>query len=273
VSGNRRQGLVLAALGVALFAAPRASEAQPVATANTEQARTLFHQGVALADQDRWAEALVAFRQSLGLVPRASTRFNLARALLRLGRMREAIEVFDVYTAEAQGPAEAERRSEAVRLRAEAEGALATLRLTGLPVAAEVSIDGAVEAGQGSPRTLRIDPGQHRIEVRDAAGHVERFTVTASAAQVSAQHLQWPDAAPVAAERFGAGGPGELPPVTVQPPPPGRRSLASNPWLWVGIGSVAVGAAAVLLYVFRPAEDPYPGSTNTVIQGATGLTF
>ncbi len=257
---------LLVALGGAVLSGPRAASAQPVTASATERARGLFQRGVALADQDRWAEALAVFQQSLELVPRASTRFNLARVLLRLGRLREAIEAFDAYRAEAHGPSEAERLTEAERLRSEAVAALATLRLTGLPDASEVSVDGAVVPGRGSPRVLRIDPGGHRVEVRDAAGHVERFTVTATASQVTEHALVWPAPPPPS---FPAAG------LLVRPPeaPPPRRSIASSPWLWVGVGTVAAGAAAVLLYVFRPTEDPYPGSTNTVIQGVTGVTF
>jgi len=161
--------LACAALGVVV---PGVARAQVTPAAVTEQARRLFHQGITLADQDRWAEALAAFQQSLGLVPRASTRFNLARALLRLGRLREAIEVFDAYLAEAQGAGEAARVAEATRLRAEAVAALSTLRLVGLPEEAEVSVDGALLPGRGAPRVLRVDPGVRRVEVRDAAGNV-----------------------------------------------------------------------------------------------------
>ncbi|MBL8603595.1 MAG: tetratricopeptide repeat protein [Myxococcales bacterium] len=264
MSGSRglRALALAAALGVLGASTPAA--AQPaVSAASTERARALFHEGLSLADHDRWAEALAAFQQSLGLVPRASTRFNLARALLRLGRLREAIEVFDVYRAEASGPGEVERLGEAARLRAEAVQSLATLQLSGLPDESEVSIDGAVESGRGERRALRIDPGLHRVEVRDRAGHVERFTITATAAQVTAHALVWPSPSQ------GAGGRVARPNLLVTPPPTTRPrgSVLTSPWLWVGVGAAAAVTAGVLVYVLRPTEEPYGGTTNTVISG------
>lgn len=270
MSGERRRlccvALACAALGVVV---PGVARAQVTPAAVTEQARRLFHQGITLADQDRWAEALAAFQQSLGLVPRASTRFNLARALLRLGRLREAIEVFDAYLAEAQGAGEAARVAEATRLRAEAVAALSTLRLVGLPEEAEVSVDGALLPGRGAPRVLRVDPGVRRVEVRDAAGHVERFTVTTIAAQVTEHSLSWPEPPPLLPRAEILVRPPDAPP----PPPPSSRGWVSNPWVWVGAGAVVAGTAAVLLYVFRPTEAPYGGTTDTVIQGATAIRF
>lgn len=258
-------GLACAALSLAV---PTVLWAQPTPATVTEQARGLFHQGITLADQDRWAEALAAFQQSLGLVPRASTRFNLARALLRLGRLREAIEAFDAYLAEARGASEAERIAGATRLRAEAVAALATLRLTGLPEEAEVSVDGALLPGRGAPRVLRVDPGVRRVEVRDAAGHVERFTVTVAAAEATEHALSWPQPPPALPRAELLVRPPEVP-----PPPPPRRGWASSPWVWVGAGAVVAGTAAVLLYVFRPTEAPYGGTTDTVIQGVTAVRF
>ena len=62
------------------------------ADARDDEARALFEKGLEASDAQHLAEAVDAFRRSLSLVERPSTRFNLVTALFRQGQYREALE-------------------------------------------------------------------------------------------------------------------------------------------------------------------------------------
>lgn len=163
---------------VVALMAPSQGTAQPVDEAQSRQARALFEQGVSFADQQRWAEALDAFQRSMGLVARPSTRFNVAQALSRLGRYRLAVATFEAYLSPSEPDRDAGRVAQARALLAEARTRVATVALTDVPHGAEVLVDGAAEAGEGATRTLVLDPGARRFEVRTSDGRSERFELT-----------------------------------------------------------------------------------------------
>ena len=54
--------------------------------ARLEEARVLFERGLALTDEERWAEALEYFRRSRAISERPSGVYNAAVALYHLGR-------------------------------------------------------------------------------------------------------------------------------------------------------------------------------------------
>lgn len=130
------------------------------------EARALFEQGIAYAGQERWGEALEYFRRSRRLVDRPSTAFNVAVALLRLGRPTEAqralVEYLDVA---GEAPSEEERRAEARRLLELALRSIATVELIVEPADADVRVDGELIAGDTAQRRLPLDPGTHAVRV------------------------------------------------------------------------------------------------------------
>jgi tetratricopeptide (TPR) repeat protein len=91
------------------------------ATSPATEARVLFNEGVALAKQERWEEALAKFEASKQLVERASTLFNIGTALVRLGRGAEAIPVLERFLTLEEQP---ERRKAAQDLIDEARGSV-----------------------------------------------------------------------------------------------------------------------------------------------------
>lgn len=252
----------LSALGLALalcLAAP-STAAQPAPEA---EARAYFEQGVSLADAARWAEALAAFQHSLRVVPRSSTRLNIARALLRLGRLRAAVEAFDGYLLGADPGAEAARIAEATQLREEARAALAVLVLTGVPDAAEVLADGELRLGTGPTRVLPLDPGSHHIEVRDTNQRTARFDVvlTRSSRETRAVSLSRDGAAAEPAPT-----PTPTPPfVAPSAPAPASRSVLQSPWFWVATVAVVGGVVTALALTLDTTAAPYGGSTGRVL--------
>ena len=82
-----------------------------------DQARELFEQGIERTEEERWGEALEYFRRSDTLVSRPSTTFNIAVALLRLGRSGEAVDALDAYLrATVNDAVERPRRRQARRM-------------------------------------------------------------------------------------------------------------------------------------------------------------
>ena len=147
-----------------------------VARAQEGDARALFERGVELADEERWGEAVEYFRRSRALEPRAVTVFNLAAALMRLGRPTAALEALEDY-AQLAGEDDP-RREDARELSEVALAAVAHLTLTVEPPGARLRVDGELAAGEGATRELRLDPGEHRLSL-EAEGHLPESLVVA----------------------------------------------------------------------------------------------
>lgn len=139
-----------------------------------KRARRLFRNGVQYANQERWGEALEYFRRSRELVQRPSTLFNIGVALLRLGRPTEALRALERYlrvSADMQG--ESSRRAKARRMLEVALQQSAHLEVRVDPPSATLRVDGERVAGDGPVREVRVDPGEHKLEVT-APGHQPR---------------------------------------------------------------------------------------------------
>lgn len=182
---SRRAALASAMLALLVATVVRAQEeARPdTATAHpssedprTVRARMLFQEGVLLARQERWAEALAKFRESASLVERASTVLNIATALQRLGRPRECIAAVERYLAVSDPIADAEARERAVELRRAMQDAIARVVLAVLPVDAEILVNG-VPSALAEDGSVELDPGMHAFVVQRDGYLPARFSV------------------------------------------------------------------------------------------------
>jgi hypothetical protein len=81
------------ALTFAFVVATGAASAQNAAV---EDARASYHRGRTLFDQQRYAEALEAFRASVATLPSPNTQLYIARSLRELRRTTEAYRAFDL---------------------------------------------------------------------------------------------------------------------------------------------------------------------------------
>lgn len=232
------------------------AQAQDVTVTNAEAA-ALFRRGVVLGEQHRWGEAYELFRRSEALVHRPTTLFNIAYALFRLGRFAQAVARFDEYLGLREAP-EA-RRADATRLRAEAAALLAEVTLELRPADARVYVDGAETPGVGTERSLRLDPGGHRLVVR-AEGFEERsVTLQVAAGERSQRTVQLVSLLATSTTTIPIGG--------------GERddaSIVTQPVFWVTvIGSVLLVVGGIALGVALTAEDvppPYGGSSGVVFE-------
>lgn len=165
-------GLSLCFSGLSGTAAAQDPSPEPGPPATAEEAQELFRRGVALSREERWGEALEYFRRSAAVAPRPSTTFNIALALLRLGKPNEAKEMLTLYLTQSEGlEREAGRRAQSAELMELAESSIATLTLEVSPPETEVRVDGVLIEGTGGTRILSLDPGAHSIR-----GTLEGFT-------------------------------------------------------------------------------------------------
>jgi hypothetical protein len=164
------------ASSLASFAVPaHAQEAAPSADVQAE-ARRLFDEGRAHADAERWPDAVTSFEGSRALLERPSTLFNLASALVRVGRSLDALDALAALERIADPRRDRTMLAGVADLRARADSSLRHVVVTVAPEDALLEIDGHPVEGTGPTRELVLDPGAHSAAL-SAAGftteHVE----------------------------------------------------------------------------------------------------
>ncbi|MBL8679995.1 MAG: hypothetical protein JNK05_12550 [Myxococcales bacterium] len=203
----RTAALCVAALAPCVAHAQQApSEARANSPANIApnadelQAREAFERGVALARDERWAEALEAFRRSRALAARPSAAFNMASCLVRLGRAIDAVASFEDYFRLVTDPQqEGARYADAQRQMAATRQTIASATVTVSPPDAVITVDGLEAPGAGATRRIALDPRAHRIVV-SAARHEsfvtevapsqgERLTIAAALRRIGSASL------------------------------------------------------------------------------------
>jgi hypothetical protein len=242
----------------------------PASAQDARRARALFEEGVAAASAESWTEAVDKFRQSFALVERPATAFNLAIALDRLGLISEANAALDDYFRVA--PRNDPRRADATALRNDlASRTPIELTLTVAPDDAIVEVDGRVQEGSGSERTVAIPPGAHTVTVR-AEGHTtEMIQIDAVAGEPLARAVE------LAVQTQGRG--------------PAERARGGGggdplPWVVVGASAAVLVAGVVLLAVGRvdaatvedaplgtPYEDVREAAERSPILSTTGIVL
>jgi hypothetical protein len=233
------------------------------------EARALFEQGLAAAEAGAHADALTHFERSFTLVPRASTAFNVAVQQARLGRPRAALFALDAL--EGLDPSPDDRR-EADALRSRLRASLATLVLRVAPASAELLVDGEPVVGEGSERTLALDPGAHRIELRAPGFVPHRRTLRVLAGASAEERVELAPVAPsrttieTGAIETGAIETSEVPAAALEAR--ARRTRHRRAAIVTSV-LVAVGAAvAITLWALRPEgvpADDWPD--DRVVQG------
>jgi hypothetical protein len=238
------------------------------------QAQALFERGLQLSAQERWAEAHAAFTESAGLVPRASTYFNLAVSALEIGLGRGVLDALEQFQLLADPVKHAEYAQRATELRSKALARVGTLELSIAPEGARLEVDGTAESATGTTRVMLIDPGLHVVRV-SADGYGARSTeVSISARETSHLRIElsatpMPDPPPTDLELRSAlhAPPPPTPPSPLRDAPPKpASSLWSKPAIWIAIGSVVVlgVVGAVLASTSSDPAKPYGGSTGKI---------
>lgn len=171
-----RVALLALTVGCGLTTPVLAQETPP--DPRLDEARTLFEQGLARADEQRWGEAVEYFRAALELVDRPSIVFNLGVALFRNGQTREAETVLNRFLSRADPIEDGADIAAARRFLGEIRNSYATIVLRVSPANAHVEIDGDPSEGEGANREIEVDPGTHRVVVRADGYHPSRFRLS-----------------------------------------------------------------------------------------------
>ncbi len=215
--------------------------------AETATARALFEEGVKLLDEERWAEAVDRFERVLSIRWSTAAAFNLAAALVELGRLLDASELYR-QVAHAQGAAPA-MRAEAQRVVDELQPRLGRLHVlvAGDTAGVEIYVDGQPlpPAAWGVP--VIVDPGTHTVmALRGGETLASQSAIVGDGAPLEAEViLDLPDAA-------GAPTPAEVAAAYEGEQAPGAmrdegEAMTDAWWFWAGVGVLAATAVTVVL--------------------------
>lgn len=166
---SARGGLLL--LGAVLLAPlPFGSlaAAQPGAPGEVrrrEEARAHFQRGIALRDQERWAEALAEFQTSRSLLMTLNGTTNAAACLIQLERYLEAIELYESALHDFSERLKGEDRRDILLVVKLLYNAVGAIGVAGAEPGATVLLDGVPrgELPLGAP--LRVPRGPHTVRV------------------------------------------------------------------------------------------------------------
>jgi hypothetical protein len=246
-----------------------------------EQARQLFAEGLSAVEREDWVVAEDRFRRVLALRSSHVASYNLASALVHLGRLLEGSEQLRAIVHDPV--AEAATRDAATQLLSEVEpriGSL-TIRVGGTLDGARLSLDGRSIELTGQALTLSVDPGKHEVSLQRREAPTETKAVVVGGDAPLQAEVTFELAAPLAPAKVAqsayvptsAGQPRPIPRTAPQrkdePEPQDDGSILSEWWLWTGLAVLAAGAAATVIVVSSPGEpDPVRGDTlPPVIRG------
>jgi hypothetical protein len=265
---TRHRSTCGALLGVLLFGllslwvGPPAHAETPQETA---LARSLFEEGVALADQSDWAGAADRFGRAYAIKPTSGIAFNYASVLVELGKLVEASELLRTVSRDAAASEELRRQADAKLAQIQPRIAYLTVELADDPgPEARVDVGEAelprVAWGVASP----VDPGTYTV--RAVVAGVERARQSFTIAEGERRALTLSLSAPTPPKsQASSPNPFDGPPAAPPARDDGRRPLYKNWMLWAGVGAVVAGGVvtAVLLSRSSKPEEEAPVMGNT----------
>jgi hypothetical protein len=221
-------------------------------------ARTLFQEGVTLADRSDWVGASDRFGRAYSLKPTSGIAFNWARALAETGKVLHAREL--LMQVERDEQADPQLRRESSALLAALEPRVARIRIT---TDREPSADVVITVDdQNWPRAAwgiasPIDPGEHTVVCREGDVERTRADVTLAPGEQRDVLLRLSATDAQNAEARSDGRPDDS--------GAARKPLYKSWLLWSAVGVVAVGGvvAAVLVAKSGNASEPTPVMGNT----------
>ena len=218
----------------------RGPTAGPNAATIAGRAKAKFEQGLALSDDGKWVDALMAFRESNDLVPSAVVQYNIAVTLQSLGKYLEARKTIDGTLDDIAHHKlflkQPGLKKDLTELRESVGAKIVIASLKVSPADGRVEVDGAAPEPLPDGR-VELDPGRHLFVVT-APGH-DTTTVTRT---LEPGEIEIALTAPVAAS---------------PPPPEEETPWYLSGWFWgVGSGVVAAGVAiAVIAVVAQPKSQ------------------
>ena len=133
-----------------------------------------FQEGRALLKENKYAEALEKFQESLALKPASGTLLNIGDCQERLGRYASAVSTFEQARALAAEEKRPEREKEAAARALELQPMISTVTVNA-PADVKIDIDGG-PAETGKP--VSVDGGPHVVHVETTCKRPKDLTVT-----------------------------------------------------------------------------------------------
>jgi hypothetical protein len=270
--------LVCVPLAAAAPAAAQPSEPAPEPSVD-ESARELFAEGIAFVEAGDWVQAEERFRQVLALRSSHVVAYNLASALVNLGRPVEAAELLRSILRDADADMATRDVAQQLLLQTEPKIGTLTIRVTGDMTGVRFALDEKPLELTAQVQTNSVDPGEHTVTAHRGETPLafERVTIGGSAALQAELAISLP--ARVSPERAALGArkaPLRAPARTVTEPMPAEReepvdsSGGSSFWLWATGGVLVVAAAVVTVLLVSSGGEAAPVKGDTepgVIRG------
>lgn len=257
-----RTMMVLAAL--LLLVAPHTAWAQATEAEQTALARSLFREGVSLATEERYPEAVERFRRVHELQPTPGVAYNLAAALVHTGELVEASELLRSAVASPDASAQVAEQARGLLAETEARIAHLTVRVEGATEGASLFLDGEPLRTAALGVAMPLDPGPHVVDARRGSdvvaaeevsldeGQAVDVTLTVPLPEVVAE----PEPAPVAFTGVAAGsrsGGAE-----------DEGSVLGAWWLWTGVAVLVTAGVLGGLYLGGAFDGPEPVTGNAM---------
>lgn len=198
-----------------------------------DQARATFGEGVAATQDERWDDAVAAFRAVIAVRDTSAVKYNLAFALAHTDAIGEAADLLEAVLADPE--LDDGTRANAIDVLDTLEPRLAhlTIRLSGDEAGMTILLDGEeVELGDIG-RPIRIAPGVHEVVLR--RGETDLATRHLTIEEGGREEVMLtPSAVPdvvLGPDRGGGGG-----------------DITSEWWFWtiIGAGVVAIGVGIII---------------------------
>jgi hypothetical protein len=244
------------------------AHAAAVDPSRSASARALFEEGVAYTDRDQWGPAAEAFRAALALRDSQVIRFNLASALVELGKLVEASELLHVVQADTQADPALKQQAADKLLEVKPRIASLSIHAEAVLPGLEVELDDMTLTLAQLDLPLRVDPGKHVLRERVAGALIDEQSVELieGGNALITLHAPAPEpvlvakAAPVpliSAEQTARLAPAEPGPNSQLPLRDDASATPSRKKLWWGVAVGGLGAAAfvTLVALFVPRHQ------------------
>ncbi len=239
--------------------------------ARSASARSMFEEGLQLADDGKWSDAADRFRRALSLRDSQVIRYNLATALLKQGQLVEASELFRQVLRDPALDATVREETQARLDDLAPRIAKLTIEVEGDRRDTEVTLDQQVIQEVQLGISLPVDPGGHVVRARRADQQLDVQEITLAEGARETVTLRLTSTSIVATPAQAAV---SASPVLVVPPPASPKELPRQDQdprdpqrtkrLWWGIGSAAVVGIAIAVVSIVAASSAGSGSSKKV---------
>ncbi len=255
------------ALASHLVSAGATASAQEPSAAQTALARRLFHEGMASARAERWAEAHEQFARSYELVRRPRILVNLGTAQVQTGRLVQAAESYRRFLREVTRGRDAAHRQTVEAALSELEPRLAHVRLSvaGLEYTDRVEMDGQEIAHAAVGVEMPANPTAHRFTVTRDGAVVAEAEVELAEGERREVALDARSLSPAAAAASEAPSTfvGDNPYAAKYTGEDASGSVLGSPWLWLGVGAAVVAGAVVAVVLATSGGTTETGNFGT----------